>query len=282
MSDLANAPSPPSGPNRPPPPDLAAISAYQTTREQRVTFAPPNLVAQADEHQAPAVQTNEHQASAVQTGEQQPAPQAVLAQPLPPVQPATISMPFVQGATAAGGAAPARIALTAGDHTQKPEYDLGRRTSGAEPMMVVPVMAAEGNTAAPTFGAGVMLRPARQMDAGTARATLAGIVANAKNWMADFPHDAQGEGAATLNFFRGLISHNRIRSDAAAHGQQLDPHETETASFTPPPERHVLEQARQQVSDVLAAFESAMKAASVMLPPNDQQAVANLRKLLDL
>lgn len=171
------------------------------------------------------------------------------------------------------GMVAARTALTAGDGLAKPAYDPGVTPAIEVPALTVPVLARPVDTAMPLLGSGVTLRPASEMDAVQANSTLATITANAKAWMANFPHNAQGEGAHVLAFFRGLAAHQRLRADASANGQRLPDDPVAAAKHAPPPEAFALRDLIIQARNVVRIYQKAMSVSNVNLSEGDDNAI---------
>jgi hypothetical protein len=180
----------------------------------------------------------------------------------------------------AHGMVAARIALTAGDGLAKPHYDPGMTPVIEVPALTVPVLARPVDTAMPLLGTGVTLRPASEMDAIQANATLHTIVANAKAWMANFPHNAQGEGAHVLSFFRGLAAHQRLRADADVNGQKLPDDPVAAARHAPAPEAFALRDLVTQARNVMRIYQKAMSISNVQLAQGDSDAVTAFEQSL--
>lgn len=167
----------------------------------------------------------------------------------------------------------ARTALIAGDGLAKPHYDPGVTPVIEVPALTVPVLARPVDTAMPLLGTGVTLRPAREMDENSANSMLQTIVANAKSWMANYPHEAKGEAAHVLTFFRGLVAHQKQRVDAAMNGQRLPEDPVEAAKHLPPPEAFTLREFVQQARNVVRIYQKAMAVSNVELAQGDRDAV---------
>jgi hypothetical protein len=176
---------------------------------------------------------------------------------------------------------PARIAGEAGNPAMDVGYDRGHGTVADRPVQVVPVLHNPMDTQSPTQVEGITLRPARAMDAGTARATLGKMIADAKTWMADFPHQADGENAHVLTFFRGLISRQQARTTAAAHGQEIPEDAIEAAKHLPPPEAFTLRDVAVRSLAAIAVLERALQAANLALPIADLNAVDSTKESLE-
>jgi hypothetical protein len=189
-------------------------------------------------------------------------------------------LPFHTPPGPAHGMVAARTALTAGDGLAKPAYDPGMTPVIEVPALTVPVLARPVDTAMPLLGTGVTLRPASEMDSVQAASTLATITANAKAWMANFPHAVQGEGAHVLAFFRGLAAHQRLRADATVNGQRLPDDPVEAAKHAPPPEAFALRDLITQARNVMRIYQKAMSVSNVNLAPGDNDAITAFEQAL--
>lgn len=258
---IPNASPPPSGPNRP---SLSTLSEVAPITPNRPPPPTPEQIAAFNHGRL------SRSAQAVQAGRDMvEAALSLSPEPLPFVQPPVIA-----------GAPPARVALMAGVHDVRPDYDPGRRGGQSAPMMVVPVMPRADDSAAPAMAEGVMLRPAREMDEGSANTALNAIIARSMTWMANYPYEVTGEAAETLAYYRKLASRRMARLDAATYGQE---NESETeARYLPPPEALVLRRVRQEIATVLFLYGRVLAAGGLMLTDDDQRMVDNLRQTLDI
>lgn len=143
--------------------------------------------------------------------------------------------------------------------------------------MVVPVHGqASDSNKTPLVGAVIIPKPADTMNTPDADATLSGLITATKTFTANYPHEAQGENAHALAFFRDLRSRDLARLDAENYGQVLRDRVSE-ARFTPAPEAFVLRQIQNQTRLVLDIYERALTSAGLMLTTADQQTVDQLR-----
>lgn len=149
------------------------------------------------------------------------------------------------------------------------------------PPQVVPVLSRPMDTQSPMQIRGVTIRPARMMDAPTARSTLSRVIADVKTWTADFPHEVHGEAAYVLGFFRGLVSRQRTLTDATLHGQPVEPDAIAEATHLPPAESVLLGDLALQAREAMQAYSAALRAAGLTLTGADEAKVNALNQTVE-
>ncbi len=255
-----------SGATHSPPPTPEEITAALSQRSQQ-------MPAQSDD--APAVISESERRfleERARAGSSEEALEAdtITASPTPVIVPPPAAHP------------PARIAGVAGDPFVPLDYDPGRRGRPMDRIQTIAVPIRAGDTADPVGPRGSRLRAPADLDSGQFKATVARISATMKQWVANVPHQLEGEEAAVVAFFRQLNTRDRTRLEAQQMAGGTGDDAIEAATHLPPPEAHVLTMVREQVRQVLDAQEGALKAAGLSLTGSDQLRVDELRRTLDL
>lgn len=250
MSGLANAPPPPSTPNRPPGATPAAENAASSAQSDST-----DPTDEASANRSPSVRSDRAAEDGGATDQAASDTGPVLA-----LRPGDV-----------GYAPPARVANVAGD-VLKPEHygwDPGRSSTNMRGMvpLAMPAPAYE------TVTNDTQIVPPSMLTAPTANARLAKMIGDMSAWVHDFPHLAHGKSAVVLRFFRDLEARSVARGTASHLGRSYEPDAIDQAYFVPPVEYFRLRHLAEQMTVMHGIYTAALSAQGVSVSEQDQATV---------
>lgn len=119
------------------------------------------------------------------------------------------------------------------------------------------------------------------LDQNTATARLDQAISSMRAMCLDFPYQAEGEVAMTLNFFRQLAARRQRLGTAASLGRTEDRDEVDEAVHEPPPEHFKLRALASDVMWMQETYDSILREHHLDLPDDIADRVDAIRAELD-
>lgn len=120
------------------------------------------------------------------------------------------------------------------------------------------------------------MKPSLVSKAGV-EAVVSKMLGDTKLYVADIPHQLDGENGVYVQFVRDLTARGAALATAHALGRTVEPDSVDQAQSSPPSEFFKLRHMAAQMEAAMQIYDQAMTSAGVQLPSEDKQKVEGIK-----